>query len=270
MKRSFFSFFSSFVFAFALLTGRAATARAAETAEPTPDDGGAHLSGLEIMVRPTLGGAGAASPIVASPSARTASGVPSILSGATPYGASLGAGAQLGFRFHPLVSAGLRGDFGTVSASAPSDGTKELSRSWQSAGLYVRAYPLALSPSVRRWVDPWIAAGITYMHDGQRFGLPAKTSAGTTVDAEWQLDSHAIGVPLAVGLDYRVTPALSVGPSFEWILTSPIAGCAKQSAAGFQANRLCTDNEGPNALVADAAFAWNVGLGIKLTPFSGR
>jgi hypothetical protein len=252
---------SSLVFSFSLASS------AAEKNDPPPEDGSKHLSGLEIAVRPTLGGAGADSPLVVAPGARVAGEIPSVLRGGAPYGTSFGAGAMLGYRFHPLVSAGLRGDFGSVSATDPSDGTRGLSRDWQSAGLYMRAFPLAWHDAIRKHVEPWVSAGGSYVHDGQTFARPARTTTGSTVSADWQLDSHSIGVPLGIGVDYRVTKAISVGPSFEYVIMNPIAGCAKQSAAGFQANRMCTDNEGGAALLAQASGAWNLGLSIRLTPF---
>lgn len=261
------SSFALLLLSFTITTFAASEAAAAEQTEAPREDSSQHLSGLEVAVRPTLGGAGADSPLVVAPGARVVGEVPSVLRGGSPYGTSLGAGAMLGFRFHPLVSAGLRGDFGSVSASAPNDGTRALSRDWQSAGLYVRAYPLAWHDGVRKYIDPWVSAGVTYVHDRQDFQRPAGTVAGTTVVADWQLDSHSIGVPLGIGVDYRVTRAVSVGPSFEYVIMNPIAGCAKQSAPGFQANRLCTDNESGSALLAQASGAWNLGLSIKLTPF---
>lgn len=252
---------------FALVFTSTFAASATEKSDPPSEDGSKHLSGLEIGVRPTFGGAGADSPLVVAPGARVVGDIPSVLRGGSPYGVSFGAGAMLGYRFHPLVSAGLRGDFGSVSATDPNDGTRGLSRDWQSAGLYMRAYPLAWHDAIRSYVDPWISAGVTYVHDGQTFARPAGTASGTTVSADWQLDSHSIGVPLGIGVDYRVTKAISVGPSFEYVIMNPIAGCAKQSAPGFQANRICTDNEGGAALLAEARGAWNVGLAIRLTPF---
>lgn len=118
---------------------------------------------------------------------------------------------------------------------------------------------------IRGYIDPWVSAGVTYVHDGQTFSRPAATASGSTVNAEWQLDTHSIGVPLGIGVDYRVTKAISVGPSFEYVILNPLAGCAKLSAAGFQGNRLCTDSAG-GALVAEASGAWNLGLSIRLTP----
>jgi len=235
-------------------------------AEPA-DDSGAHLTSLELMVRPTLGGAGGGSLVTIPPS--IPGNTSRIFDGsASPYGASFGVGAEIGFRFHPLVAAGLRGDLAKVSASAPNDGTTDLSRSRQSAGLYARAYPLALSPSIRKHVDPWFASGVLYMHDTQSFTLPAATTAGTTVNAAWKLEAHGVGIPLAIGVDYRVTRAISIGPSFEYTLLVPIAGCASRSALG-QVSENCSggSSAASKTIVAEATGAWTAGLDLRFTPF---
>jgi hypothetical protein len=180
------------------------------------------------------------------------------------YGASIGGGLQLGFRFHPLVSAGLRGDLGTVTASSRSaDGTAQVSRSWQSAGLYARAYPLALNESLRRYIDPWVATGLTYVHDGQSFTTP-----NNNVSVAWQVDNHAIGIPIGVGVDYRIAKWLSAGPSFEYTIMNPIAGCVKADAPGFPESRVCTDDpKGKQGLAMATTGAWNVGMTLRVTPF---
>lgn len=231
--------------------------------EKAVDDSGTHLTSLELMVRPTLGGAGGGSLVRPGPNLqRTTSRV--LDGSASPYGASFGVGAEVGFRFHPLVSAGLRADLATVSATAPNDGTTDLSRSRQSAGFYMRAYPLALNESVRKHLDPWIATGIAYMHDAQNFHMPF-SNAGTTLDATMKLEHHGVGIPLAFGVDYRLTRAISVGPSFEYTLLVPIAGCATVSVAG-QGNDFCSGGTS-NAIVAESTGAWTAGLDIRFTPF---
>lgn len=256
------------LFASVLLLPSAAFAQQKPKAEEPPvDDSAEHLSGLELMVRPVFGGAGAKSPVHVSPGVQTVGDVPSPLMGTTsPYGTGFGVGGEIGFRFHPVFAMGLRADLMSISSTAP-DGISDLSRARQSAGLYARGYPLSLSPSIRKYVDPWAMVGVSYVHDGQSFHHPAQTTLGTSVDATWQLDQHAIGVPIGIGVDYRVTKFMSVGPSFVYTILAPIAGCAKQSAAGFQDNKLCTDSSGAQALAQDAVGSWNVGLDLRFTPF---
>jgi len=238
-----------------------------KTAEkPAAEDTAAHLTALELMVRPTLGGAGGGSLVRANIPGNSSK----IFDGsASPYGTSFGIGGELGFRFHPLVSAGLRGDFATVSATAPNDGTTDLSRSRYSTGLYARAYPLAMNESLRKQFDPWFATGVTYMHDTQSFHVPAATNVGTTVDSTVKLVHHGVGVPLAIGFDYRITRAISIGPSFEYTFLVPIAGCGTQSAAGFQPNEICSGGSSASskAVLAESTGSWTAGLDIRFTPF---
>ena len=257
-------------FLFASLTALvpvAAHAADPEKTEPKANDP-AHLTSLELTLRPTLGSAGGSSLVQLSPSVQ--GNRSSILAGtAAPYGAMFGIGGEVGFRFHPLVSAGLRADFAKISATAPNDGTTDLSRSRVSAGLYARVYPLGLNESLRRRFDPWVATGALYLHDAQSFHAPAATNVGTTVDAQVDLVSHDVGVPLGVGFDYRITPAISVGPSFEYTFLVPIAGCATQSAAGFSANELCSGGSSASSksVLAESTGAWTAGIDLRFTPF---
>jgi hypothetical protein len=248
--------FSALIFVFPVV------AHAQQAKEQPPAEASdVHLRGLEVMVRPTIGSVGGESPIIAK--TNNPNEVPAaVRPGAKPYGISPGVGAQLGFRFHPLVSAGLRGDLNTVSIDAPNDGSQNLSRSRQSAGLYARAYPLALNEKLRQHIDPWVSAGVTYVHDGTSFQFAEKG-----ITATYQVDSHSIGVPVGVGVDYRITKWLSTGPSFEYIFLNPVAGCLKGTAGGQEA-RVCTDDkDAKDGLVAQSIGAWNVGLTLRVTPF---
>ena len=263
------------LFAFACTLALPGLAAATEPAPPAEsvaakeaDDSGSHLTTLELMVRPTLGGAGGSSLVHMNPS--IAGNSSKVFNGtASPYGATFGVGAEIGFRFHPLIAAGLRADLSKVSATAPSDGTTDLSRSRQSGGLYLRGYPLALTPSVRKHIDPWFATGVMYMHDTQSYHVPAATSTGGTVDSSVKLTHHGVGIPLAIGVDYRVTRAISIGPSFEYTFLVPIAGCASQSAAGYQDNERCSggNSAASKAVIADSTGAWTAGLDLRFTPF---
>ena len=241
---------------------------AEKAAAKDADDSGSHLTALELMVRPTLGGAGGSSLVHMDPS--IPGNTSKVFNGtASPYGASFGVGAEIGFRFHPVIAAGLRADLSKVSATAPGDGTTDLSRSRQSAGLYLRGYPLALTPSVRKHIDPWFATGAVYMHDTQSYNVPAATSAGGTVDSSVKLTHHGVGIPLAIGVDYRLTRAISIGPSFEYTFLVPIAGCASQQAAGYQGNEICSGGSSASskAVIADSTGAWTAGLDLRFTPF---
>lgn len=245
----------------ALSSSSAFAAENAEPPKPTPSD--AHLRGVEIALRPSIGGAGADSPVTSSSAGADAPAV--FRSGSAPFGLAAGIGAQVGWRFHPIVSAGFRLDLSRVSADAPSDGTKDIGRETMGAGLYTRIYPLALNENIRRHIDPWIGVGAGYAHDVVSFTRPERTNRGN-VDAKWQADRHAIAVPIGIGIDYRATEWLSVGPSFEYVIMNPVAGCAKVSASGIPETKICSDDSS-NGLVASNSGAWNAGLMLRVTPF---
>jgi hypothetical protein len=230
----------------------------------------AHLRGLEIMLRPAFGGAPGDSPVrfEPSPTVRVAGDPGALLQGASPYGAGFIGQGFLGYRFHPIISGGLQAGLRTTSASALSDGSTNLSRSSWDAGFYLRGYPLALSESIRQYVDPWISVGVEYMRDTQSFQRPVPTSTGTTVNADWTLDHHAVAVPIGVGIDYRLHPMFSIGPSFEYAIAAGVGGCAKQAAAGFSSNSYCSNEDpGKQVLKANTYGVWSVGLDLKVTLF---
>jgi hypothetical protein len=234
------------------------------------DDSAAHLTGLELMVRPSVGSGGAGSPvrIKSSPGVTLAVDPGNLLKGdESPYGVGFIGQAFLGYRFHPTFSLGLRGGMRTSSAADLKDGSKELERKSWDAGFYLRGYVLGWQESTRRFLDPWVSVGIEYMRDTQTFGRPVLTSVGS-VDADWQIDHHAIAVPLSLGVDYRVLSMLSIGPSFEYTLATGKAGCIDVGPSGYSSRSYCTDKEpGKSVLDARTYGIWSVGLDVKLTVF---
>jgi hypothetical protein len=243
-------------------------ARAAETSAPPADDAQRGLRGLELGLRGSPGGASSGSPVQLQQGARVAGDPGALLKGASPYGVGFVGQAMLGYRLHPLASFGLRGGLRTSSASDPGDGSTNLSRSSWDAGLYVRAYPLALTPSVRDRFEPWVAFGVEYMRDTQTFKHPARTTTGGTIDADVTLDHHAVALPIGVGIDYRLLPRVALGPSFEYAIAVPIAGCATQGAPGYATAQYCTNGDsGAKVLAANGYGVWSAGLDVRVTLF---
>jgi hypothetical protein len=235
---------------------------AEEGSAPAPAGDDAHLRGLEVTLRPTVGGGSGTSPITVSGNSADAPAV--FRSNVAPYGLAGGTGMQIGYRFHPIFSAGIRGDYQHYSADTPNDGTKDLSRNSESVGLYTRLYPLALSHTLRQKLDPWVGAGVMYVRDAQSFSRQEQK-----VNATWEIESHAIGIPIGIGFDYRVTDWLSAGPSVEYVIMNPVVGCAKANAPGYPESRVCTDDTSGKSggLVASSAGTWNAGLTLRVTPF---
>jgi hypothetical protein len=246
----------------------AAPAPPAEKSDPKTEDPTSGLKGFELMLRPSFGGAPSDSPVRFQPGGGVqVQGDPgALLQGASPWGPGFVGQATVGYRFLPQLSAGLRGGIRTASGSNLTDGSQNLSRTGWNAGFYVRAYPLAGVESISKHIDPWIGTGIEYMRDTQSFQRNLPTSAGGTVAADVSLDHHAIAIPMAIGVDYRVTRFFSLGPSFEYTLANANTGCAKTTAAGFQPTTYCS-NEAPgsNFIKAQSYGVWTAGLDAKVT-----
>ena len=188
------------------------------------------------------------------------------MKGASPWGNGFVGQAYVGYRFIPLLSAGLRGGFRSASGSNLDDGSTKLSRTGWDGGLYLRFYPAAAAPSVSKYVDPWVSVGVSYQHDQQSFQKALATSGGGSVQGDVSLEHHAVSVPIAIGVDYRVTKFLSLGPSFELAINNPIAGCVSTSASGFAGTTYCSNTEpGKNFVKAETYVAWNAGLDAKVT-----
>lgn len=245
------------------------SALAAEPAEASSNEAFAGLRGVEIVLRPSVGAAPADSAVRFEPSPRVtvSADLGMLLSGAAPWGAGFVGQAMLGYRFLPYLSAGFRGGFRSGSASDLADGSTNLSRSAWDAGFYVRGYPLAGVPSVSKHLDPWLGTGVVYLHDAQTFQRAVAVQGGR-LPVDVSLVHHAVAVPLAVGVDYRVARFFSVGPSFEYMLANPVAGCAgfTPSNPSYAGSTYCS-NESPGSEIIKAKpyGVWTVGLDLKLT-----
>lgn len=223
------------------------------------------------MLRPSFGGAPSDSPVRFAPrnGAQVQGDLGALMKGASPWGNGFVGQAAVGYRFLPLMSAGLRGGFRSASGSNLDDGSTKLARSGWDAGLYLRFYPAVMAPSVSKYIDPWVSVGVGYHHDSQSFQRPIAASDGATVQSvpgDISLEHHAVSVPVAIGVDYRVASFLSVGPSFELAINNPVAGCVTMSAAGFAGSTYCSNSEpGKTFVKAETYAVWSLGLDAKVT-----
>jgi len=250
------------------MAGEPAAAAPAEKSDPKTEDPTSGLKGFELLLRPSFGGAPSDSPVRFQPSggAQVQGDPGALLQGASPWSPGFVGQAAVGYRFLPFLSAGLRAGIRTSSGTNLSDGSQNLSRTSWDAGFYVRAYPLAGVESISKYIDPWVGTGIEYMRDTQSFQRNLPTSTGGSVLGDVSLDHHAIAIPMAIGVDYRVTRFLSLGPSFEYTLANANAACAKTSAPGFSGSTYCS-NEAPGSsfIKAQSYGVWTAGLDAKLT-----
>jgi len=246
---------------------KSTNAPATGEAPTAPADRYDGLKGFELMLRPSFGGAGSDSPIRHQPDPGTAGlqgGAGQLMEGASPWSPGFVGQATVGYRFLPFLSAGLRGGIRTASGSNLAD-AQDLSRTAWDAGFYVRGYPLAGVASVSKYVDPWIGTGVTYMRDTQSAKTAVRTTTGGTVMADYTLDHHAVAIPIAIGVDYRVTRFLSLGPSFEYTIASSVAGCASVKFAGQGPTYCSSEEPGSRFIKANGYGVWTAGLDAKLT-----
>jgi len=249
-----------------LLASTPALAAGAEKDTPKAEDPTAGLKGFELMLRPSFGGAPSDSPVrfKPDPGVQVQGSPGDILNGASPWSPGFVGQAAVGYRFLPFLSAGLRAGIRTSSGSSVSDGSRDLSRTAWDAGFYVRAYPLSGVESISRYIDPWVATGVTYMRDTQSFSRAIPTTAGN-LDGNVSLDHHSVAIPMAIGVDYRATKFLSVGPSFEYTLASAVAGCAKTTVAGNETSYCSNETPGSTFIKAQSYGVWTAGLDAKVT-----
>ena len=227
----------------------------------------AGLKGFELMLRPSFGGAPSGSPVRFQPDAGTqVQGDPgALLQGAQPWGPGFVGQATVGYRFLPQLSAGLRGGIRTQSGSSVSDGSQNLSRNAWDAGFYVRGYPLAGFEGISKYIDPWIGTGIGYMRDTQSFTRGIPTTNGGSVPGDISLEHHAVVIPIAIGVDYRVLKFLSLGPSFEYQIASSVAGCARTTVLGNESSYCSNESPGSKFIKAESYGVWTAGLDAKVT-----
>lgn len=218
--------------------------------------------GLEVMVRPAIGGAGGGSPVRFAPdsSVRVVGADPGkIYDGtASPYGAGFVGDVWIGYRVSRFVSLGIAGGLRSPSASAVDDGTTNLTRFAWTVGPYVRGY----APTVLGF-EPWLSVGAEYAHDTQSYDR----SVGG-VPAAWSLVHHGVAVPIGVGLDYRFLDVLGVGPSFIYTPVVAAGGCATMTATvpGYAGRDYCTGGQ-MKITEANGYGAWSVGLDVRATLF---
>jgi hypothetical protein len=152
------------------------------------------------------------------------------------FSSSVGATLAVGWRFAPFVSAGLTGSYQSLAPAHVYPGSEmsfepeDAIRSWR-VGVYGRVYPMAFfngsrhNPRVffdswgdRRRLEPWVSLGVEF----------AQFTRHRSYDGVGFMDSYAtwttsyVGVPVGVGVEYRLLPRLAVGVNFA--ITPTFAG----------------------------------------------
>lgn len=149
------------------------------------------------------------------------------------FGPSYAANLAVGWRFHPVVSAGLLGGYQALSSAQTFTSAEgafqptDILRAFR-VGAYARVYPMAFfdgalhNPRVmfhswtdRRRFEPWLSVGVEFAN----FQRDRSYSDVSRLDSYSQWRTSYVGVPIGVGAEYRVLQSLAVGLSF---LVSPL------------------------------------------------
>jgi hypothetical protein len=226
-------------------------------------------SGLELIVRSGYGSGGAKSPVLYEPAgmAQMPQGqVGSIWGGqAKPYGAGFVGDGAVGYRFLRFMSAGVTAGIRTASASSVDDQSKDVSRLAWRAGFYGRGYlPMSVLP-----LDPWISIGVGYVNDQQTYKKDISLewlSAPTPVT--YKLQHHGIGIPMGLGIDYRVLSFLAIGPSFRYEVVMGAGACMKFDFENKLAigNSYCSSADSVQRIVSAKTYGvWSFGIEVRLT-----
>jgi hypothetical protein len=107
-------------------------------------------------------------------------------------------------------------------------------------------------------LEPWFSVGTSYVYDKQDYdyGRPR----GSTTAPHFTLTHHGVGIPLSLGVDYRVLPFLAVGPSFRYEHVTGVSACGRSD--DVQTTYCSSDSP---ALVSASNYAiWSVQLQVRL------
>lgn len=231
----------------------------------------AKAAGLEVMLEPGYGSAGSKSPVLYEPTGLAhmePGSVSAIWNGsAKPYGAGVVLAGSVGYRVLPFLSFGLTGGWrqsGVKSAEVQAP-LSNASRSGLNVGFYVRGY-LPLVGALTGF-DPWASLGATYVYDKQNFDQAMTINGLGNITMPISLTHHGVGIPLALGIDYRVLPFLAVGPAFRYQPVVAVAGCMDTHPT--QANLIgagyCSTDDSRKRITAAESYAvWSLQLELRL------
>jgi hypothetical protein len=189
--------------------------------------------GLELSLLPGFGGAFTHDEGVFLPAER----LPRPESGAPfdSFGASVGGDLAVGWRFAPFVSAGLRGGYqslttANVFASSQAAYMPQDSIGSFHVGVYGRVYPMSFfngsqhnprvffdSATDRRRFEPWLSLGVEFA----QYRRHRTYNDVTVMDSYSTWTTSYVGIPIGVGMEYRILQPLAVGLSFT---VTPLVG----------------------------------------------
>ncbi len=194
------------------------------------------------------------------------------------FGASAGFSLTAGYRITPYLSMGVSGTYQLLSAAEPNSeanfGGRDTIRSFQ-VGAYARVYPMSFfngsrtNPRVffdtwtdRRRFEPWLSLGVSFAQYSRSREYNEVSYLGSYTN--WT--TSYIGVPIGIGVDYRLIPSLAVGLSFN---VTPLAGGGTSKERSIHETRpgvdQTTNTTASYAPGADGMTSFFVGLGVRYT-----
>jgi hypothetical protein len=180
--------------------------------------------------------------------------------------------AALGYRFAPMLSAGLSfsiAPLGAYELPNASTSTYQYGASTFSVGAYARLYYLALVSSIPRtarveflsWgdlrrLDPWVSLGVEY----QSISYTQTNRAMPAIGAAFS--RGAIAVPVGIGFEYRLIPMLAVGLATH--LSPTFGSWSTKQSTNVVGGNIQTVNESYSA-DDPVNFVWSAGLTARYT-----
>jgi hypothetical protein len=165
----------------------------------------------------------------------TAATVPTGSEAFTPYSLDpIALSIRVGYRILHDLSVGAFFSFaqydvndGTDTGLSP-DGTSQLERQQVTVGAYARYY----FTHFHRRLQPWVLVGVGFNYDIAAYTRSVGQATGGMAGANpetgnYILQQEGIVVPVAVGLDWRLAPVFSVGPTLGLARVFPVKGCVE-------------------------------------------
>jgi hypothetical protein len=160
----------------------------------------------------------------------------------TPYSIDpFAISARVGYRFMHELSVGVFFSFaqylvndGADTGDAP-DSTSQLERQQVTVGVYARYY----FTQWHRRLQPWVSLGVGFNYDIAAYTRPIGPTTGTIgaqpETGNYILQQEGVVVPVAIGLDWRLAPNFSIGPTISYAHVFPTTGCVEVDVDQYSA-----------------------------------
>jgi opacity protein-like surface antigen len=148
--------------------------------------------------------------------------------------------ARVGYRLRHDLSVGVFFSFaqylvldGADTGDAP-DSTSQLQRQQVTVGAYARYYFVHF----HRRFQPWVSAGVGFNYDVAAYTRPIGSASGAIgaqpETGNYLLQQEGVVVPLAIGLDWRLAPVFSIGPTVGFSHVFALKGCVEVDEDQYQ------------------------------------